>query len=114
MFRRIDAPAPTALPDSGTKSGRAGATLLTFTFDGSELTARPGETLAAALLAAGQRVFRTNPAMLLPAAGPRAPFCMMGVCFDCLVTIDGLPDCQSCLIPVRAGMQVQSQKGLPR
>lgn len=94
MFRRLDPPAP--------------AESVAFSFDGVPVIARQGETLAAALLAAGHRVFRTTPAA--PEA-PRAPYCMMGVCFDCLVTVDGLPDCQSCLITVRPGMQVESQKG---
>ena len=42
---------------------------------------------------------------------PRLPYCMMGVCFDCLVTIDGIGNRQGCLVPVRAGMKVEIQKG---
>lgn len=94
MFRRIDPPAP--------------AERIHFTFDGAPVTAYAGESLAAALLAAGHRVFRTTPTQ--PEA-PRAPYCMMGVCFDCLVTIDDQPDCQSCMVIVRPNMRVQSQKG---
>ncbi|MBK1710972.1 2Fe-2S iron-sulfur cluster-binding protein [Marichromatium gracile] len=42
---------------------------------------------------------------------PRAPFCMMGVCFDCLAVIDGVPSTQSCLVTVQEGMQVERQYG---
>jgi D-hydroxyproline dehydrogenase subunit gamma len=41
----------------------------------------------------------------------RAPYCMMGVCFECLVTIDGVGNRQACLIPARAGMRVETQTG---
>ena len=40
---------------------------------------------------------------------PRAPFCMMGVCFDCLVTVDGAADRQGCLVRLRDGMTIQRQ-----
>ena len=42
---------------------------------------------------------------------PRAPFCMMGVCFDCLAVVDGVASTQTCLVTVREGMQVQRQFG---
>ena len=42
---------------------------------------------------------------------PRAPYCLMGVCFDCLVTIDGVGSRQACLVPVREGMAVETQQG---
>ena len=42
----------------------------------------------------------------------RAPFCMMGVCFECMMEIDGKPNQQSCLVTVREGMRVRRQKGL--
>ena len=42
---------------------------------------------------------------------PRGPYCMMGVCFDCLVEIDGRPNQQGCLVEVRAGMKVARQQG---
>lgn len=42
---------------------------------------------------------------------PRAPYCMMGICFDCLVTIDGIENRQGCLIPVREGMVIKRQAG---
>lgn len=40
---------------------------------------------------------------------PRAPYCLMGVCFECLMVINGEADVQSCLVTVREGMTVQTQ-----
>ena len=77
-----------------------------FYFDGVEMFARPGDSVAAALLANGVRAVR-----LTPASGrPRGPYCMMGVCFDCLVTIDDANNQQSCMIPVAFGMVVRTQE----
>lgn len=80
---------------------------VTFTFDGKALKAERGQTLASALLASSIDVFRTS------AVGgkPRAPYCLMGACFDCLVTVDGVQNRQSCLLEVRSGMVVTSQIG---
>ena len=44
-------------------------------------------------------------------SAPRAPYCMMGVCFECLVEIDGKPSRQACLTPVRDGMVIKRQQG---
>ena len=77
------------------------------TFDGRPLVARRGDTVAAALLAAGVLANRETPV----SGAPRAPWCMMGVCFDCLVTIDGVGNRQACLVPLRAGMDVCRQRG---
>ena len=65
------------------------------------------DTVAAALLAAGLSHCRTTPV----SGVPRAPYCMMGVCFDCLVTIDGVGSRQACLVPVQAGMAIETQLG---
>jgi succinate dehydrogenase/fumarate reductase-like Fe-S protein len=43
--------------------------------------------------------------------GPRNPYCMMGVCFDCLVEIDGVPNRQGCMVAVRDGMRIRRQRG---
>ena len=59
---------------------------LSFTFDGQPMTARAGDTVAAALLTNGITACRETPV----SDTPRAPYCLMGVCFDCLVTIDGV------------------------
>jgi sarcosine oxidase subunit alpha len=42
---------------------------------------------------------------------PRAPYCLMGVCFDCLVTVDGVGSRQGCLVPVHEGMTIETQLG---
>lgn len=75
--------------------------------DGTAVTAREGDTVSAALLASGLDVRRET------AVGgvPRLPYCMMGVCFDCLVTVDGVGNRQGCLVPVREGMRIEIQKG---
>ena len=78
-----------------------------ITVDGKPVAARGGDTVAAALLAAGIDRFRTTPGT----EAPRAPYCLMGVCFDCLVTIDGVGSRQACLVPVREGMKVETQQG---
>jgi predicted molibdopterin-dependent oxidoreductase YjgC len=91
MFRRLD-----------TAPGE-----VRFTFDGREIVARPGDSVAVALLAAGETSLRETPV----SGAPRAPYCMMGVCFDCLVEIDGVGNRQACLTQVAEGMQVRCQRG---
>ena len=75
--------------------------------DGRRVAAREGDTVSAALLASGLDVRRATAV----SGSPRLPYCMMGVCFDCLVTIDGVGNRQGCLVPVRAGITVEIQKG---
>ena len=81
--------------------------IVRLTLDGKPAEARAGDTVAAALLAAGLETFRTTPV----SGAPRAPYCMMGVCFDCLVTIDGVGNRQACLERVKDGMAVAMQRG---
>ena len=78
-----------------------------ITVDGHHVEAREGDSVAAALLAAGYASCRTTPVT----GAPRAPFCMMGVCFDCLVTIDGVGSRQGCMVEVREGLVVATQRG---
>ena len=75
--------------------------------DGRSYEARADDTVAAALLAAGLDRCRTTPI----SGAPRAPYCMMGVCFDCLVIVDGVGNRQGCLVRVREGMQISMQHG---
>jgi D-hydroxyproline dehydrogenase subunit gamma len=91
MFRRL------------TERGRA----LTIFVDGVATPARDGEAVAAALLAAGHAACRLSAV----SGAPRGPYCLMGVCFDCLVMIDGVANRQACMIPVRDGMRVETQRG---
>ena len=88
------------LPDTATKT-------VSLTIEGKRVEARPGDTVAAAMLAAGFEHCRTTPI----SGAPRAPYCMMGVCFECLVTIDGVGNRQGCLVAVREGMRVELQRG---
>jgi hypothetical protein len=64
-----------------------------------------GASAAAAVLAAGFASIRTTPV----GGSERAPYCMMGVCFDCLAEIDGVANRQSCMIEVRPGMRISRQ-----
>jgi predicted molibdopterin-dependent oxidoreductase YjgC len=73
-------------------------------FDGEAITAFDGDNLATALLRAGKVQFRTA-----EKNDPRGPYCMMGVCFECLVEINGRPNQQACQITVRDGMMIQRQ-----
>ena len=68
--------------------------------DGAAVEAREGDTVSAALLACGRDVRRSTAV----SGAPRLPYCMMGVCFDCLVTIDGVGNRQGCLVPVAIGL----------
>ena len=92
MFRRLHEDAGTAVR---------------ITVDGREVQARVGDSVAAAMLAAGLDACRTTPV----SGAPRAPYCMMGACFDCLVTIDGVGSRQGCMVAVREGMAIATQRG---
>ena len=74
--------------------------------DGRSVTAHAGDSVAALLLAEGILPTRVSPA----SGAPRAPYCMMGVCFECLVTIDGVGNRQGCLVPIAEGMAIETQK----
>jgi predicted molibdopterin-dependent oxidoreductase YjgC len=80
---------------------------VTLKFEDQMLTVPAGLTVAAALLLRGVGAFRTTPVT----SAPRAPYCMMGVCFECLVEIDGKPSRQACLTTVRDGMVIRRQQG---
>ena len=78
-----------------------------ITVDGQPLRTFQGENLAAALLAAGRRICRTTRRR----REPRGVYCGIGICFDCLITVDGQPSVRACQTPVRAGMRVDTQSG---
>jgi D-hydroxyproline dehydrogenase subunit gamma len=86
---------------------RSGGGELTIWFDSRAVPARIGDSVAVALLAAGITTTRTTPV----SGAARGPFCMMGACFDCLAEVDGRPNVQTCMTPVRDGMRVQLQAG---
>ncbi len=66
-----------------------------------------GASAAAAVLLAGLPAIRETPVT----GSPRLPLCMMGVCFDCLAEIDGVPNRQACMVPVAPGMRIARQHG---
>jgi sarcosine oxidase subunit alpha len=75
--------------------------------EGRKFIVREGDTVAAALLSSGIDARRSTAV----SGAPRLPYCMMGVCFDCLVTVDGVGNRQGCLVPVASGMRIEIQKG---
>lgn len=83
---------------------RPAGTPVRFRFDGTEMEALAGETIAAALAAADIVSVRQA-----RSGEPRGPFCGMGACFDCLVTVDGRPNQRACLTRVAGGMEVLSE-----
>jgi predicted molibdopterin-dependent oxidoreductase YjgC len=76
---------------------------ISFTFDGKSLPALPGDTVASALYAAGIRSWRRA-----RQGDERGLYCGIGVCFDCLVTVDGQADQRACQVLVRPGMAVET------
>ncbi|MBB3217393.1 putative molibdopterin-dependent oxidoreductase YjgC [Ochrobactrum sp. RC6B] len=83
---------------------------VTITFDARTLTVPANVTVAAALLGEGINRLRKS----VVGDQPRAPYCLMGVCFECLVTIDGVQNRQACMTPVANGMVIYSQSGARR
>ena len=84
------------------------ARMLSITADGRRLAAREGETIAAALLAAGIRVNR----LTKKRHEPRGLFCGIGQCTDCVMVVNGVPNVRTCVTPVADGMVIQTQTGL--
>ena len=76
-------------------------------FEDRPLRFAQGETVGGALLAAGIDTFRQTPV----SGAERGPWCLMGVCFECLVSIDGVENQRACMKPARPGMQVRRQTG---
>ena len=66
-----------------------------------------GESAAAAAMLASLVATRHSSV----SGAPRAPYCMMGICFECLMVIDGIASRQACLVPVREGMRIEPQDG---
>ena len=88
MFKRIE--------------GADDAPLIAFTFGGKRIEAPAGISVAAALLLNDIKSFRRTAAR----GAERGPFCLMGACYDCAVSIDGR-SVQACMTPIRAGMKVE-------
>jgi predicted molibdopterin-dependent oxidoreductase YjgC len=90
-------PLPPAL-----RRGRA----IEISLDGRTVQAFEGETVAAVLAAEGELTTRWT-----VRGRPRGVFCGMGVCFDCLVVVDGIPNTRACMTWIREGMVVVRQRG---
>lgn len=87
---------------------KPGQKTVSLSIDGEVVQVAEGLSVAAAVLMTGLNHCRTTGI----SEAPRAPYCMMGLCFDCLMEIDGVANCQACLTPVREGMKVARQSGL--
>ncbi|MFJ9550316.1 (2Fe-2S)-binding protein [Streptomyces erythrochromogenes] len=82
----------------------------TLDFDGRELPAQDGQSIAAVLWGAGILAWRTT----REGGAPRGAFCGIGSCYDCLVTVNGRPNQRACLVPARPGDAVTTQEGAGR
>ena len=84
---------------------------VTIYFEETALTVPSAITVAAAVLShkGGEKHSRFSPV----SGEKRAPYCFMGVCHECLMEIDGIPDQQACIIEVKEGMKIRRQTGLP-
>ncbi|MBJ7536075.1 (2Fe-2S)-binding protein [Marinomonas transparens] len=75
--------------------------------NGKKVMVQPNDSVAAAILLSGVDVNRKTPV----SGKKRAPYCMMGVCFDCLVRVNGEENIQGCMVKVEANMDIQTQDG---
>lgn len=73
-----------------------------FRFNGQPISAAGGQTIAAALLAAGHLAFRVS----ARDRSMHGPYCLMGACFECVVEIAGMGKCQACMTEAKEGMEV--------
>jgi predicted molibdopterin-dependent oxidoreductase YjgC len=81
---------------------------VTVSFEGDSYEVPSGISVAAALLGHSDEHVCSSAAE----GDKRAPYCLMGVCFECLVEIDGMKNRQACLEPVYDGMQVKRQQAV--
>lgn len=82
-------------------------TAFQFFFEGRPVSARKGQSVAAALIAAGERYLRMD-----EAGRPKGVVCAIGVCWECRCSIDGKADVRACMTEVRPDMKVVHQQGL--
>ena len=80
---------------------------VTFLIDDKRVTAFEGESVSTVMMLEDKVAMRTT-----TEGQPRGVFCGMGVCFDCLVIVDDVPNTRACMTWVKEGMKVQTQKGL--
>ncbi|WRS26941.1 (2Fe-2S)-binding protein [Oscillospiraceae bacterium MB08-C2-2] len=80
---------------------------VTIYYNEKPIKALEGEPVAASLLNAGIKVFRTTSKR----HEPRSIFCAIGRCTDCMMIVDGVPNTRTCVTPVHSGMRVECQQG---
>lgn len=80
---------------------------VTVHVDGVPVLAERGESVAAVLLRQEAGWSRLTPVK----ESKRTPYCMMGVCFDCLAEVNGIGSVQTCLMTVEDGMRIERQRG---
>lgn len=85
----------------------AAAATVPVVVEGRDVRVPEGASAAAAVLLAGLDAIRETPV----GGAPRTPYCLMGICFDCLAEIDGIPNRQSCMVTVSPGMRIVRQRG---
>ena len=83
------------------------AATIALEVEGRTVLVPTGASAAAAVLIAGLPSIRDTPV----GHSERGPYCMMGICFDCLAEIDGVPNRQSCMIAAQPGMRIRRQRG---
>jgi predicted molibdopterin-dependent oxidoreductase YjgC len=81
-----------------------GGAEVTIYVDGKPIPAREGEPIAAALYASGIKITRYSRHY----GEPRGPFCMIGRCTECSMTVDGVPNVRTCLTAVSGGMRIET------
>ena len=94
-------------PAGSRRLGQRNGDPITIRFEEREIEAWPGESVAAALLGAGEPYLRTA-----EDGGARGLLCGIGVCWECRCVIDGRPNQRACMAEVRPGMKVRRQVGL--
>ena len=81
--------------------------IIAIVINGKKVEAHIGESVATALMCEGITAMRTT-----VQGESRGVFCGMGVCFDCLVVVDGIPNTRACVTWVSEGMKISTQNGL--
>lgn len=85
-------------------AGSSSMSDISLLINGKRISVKPGTTVAAALLIAGEAAFRNS-----VSGEPRGPLCGMGICFECRVMINGELHARSCQIVCREGIEVSTQ-----
>lgn len=95
------------MPDAMARAGAEPADVFSITFDGEPVRVLRGQTIAAALVASGRTSWRSSRGT----GGRRGLYCGIGVCFDCLVTVNGVESVRACLAAAEPGDAVTTQEG---